>query len=185
MNNNRALIIVDYSNDFVAPDGALTCGKPGREIEQFIVNRIEEYNNSQDDIFFTMDLHYEEDTAHPENDLFPPHNIIGTSGRELYGRVNDIYQRIQYNDFVHFLDKTRYDSFSGTPLDLMLRERNIKDIEIVGVCTDICVLHTAVSAYNLNYNLTIPKRGVASFDENGHQWALNHFRNSLGAAVEQ
>ncbi|OUJ20945.1 isochorismatase, partial [Corynebacterium kefirresidentii] len=46
---------------------------------------------------------------------------------------------------------------------------NIKDIEIVGVCTDICILHTAVSAYNLGYNITIPKDGVASFNESGHK----------------
>ncbi|WP_145541615.1 cysteine hydrolase family protein, partial [Staphylococcus warneri] len=57
-------------------------------------------------------------------------------------------------------------------------------IEIVGVCTDICILHTAVSAYNLGYNITIPIRGVASFNQDGHQWALSHFKNSLGAKVE-
>ena len=32
---------------------------------------------------------------------------------------------------VHYLDKTRYDSFYGTPLDSLLRERQINDIEIV------------------------------------------------------
>ena len=29
----RALIVVDYSNDFVAPNGALTCGEAGQAIE--------------------------------------------------------------------------------------------------------------------------------------------------------
>ncbi|MDN8705040.1 isochorismatase family protein, partial [Staphylococcus aureus] len=44
--------------------------------------------------------------------------------------------------------------------------------------------HTAVSAYNLGYHITIPKDGVASFNENGHVWALGHFVNSLGAEVD-
>ncbi|MDU4914684.1 MAG: isochorismatase, partial [Staphylococcus epidermidis] len=33
-------------------------------------------------------------------------------------------------------------------------------------------------------NITIPIRGVASFNQDGHQWALSHFKNSLGAKVE-
>ena len=33
---NSALIIVDYSNDFVADNGKLTCGLPGQQIENYI-----------------------------------------------------------------------------------------------------------------------------------------------------
>ena len=99
---NSALIIVDYSNDFVADNGKLTCGLPGQQIENYIIERIEAYNNKQANIFFLMNLHYEENTYHPENKLFPPHNIIDTTGRELYGKVNDIYQNILFNDHVHY-----------------------------------------------------------------------------------
>ena len=56
---------------------------------------------------------------------------------------------------------------------------------ISGVCTDICVLHTAISAYNLGYKISVPAEGVASFNQKGHEWALAHFKNSLGAEVEQ
>ena len=34
----RALINIDYTVDFVADEGALTCGKPGQEIEAAISN---------------------------------------------------------------------------------------------------------------------------------------------------
>lgn len=70
-------------------------------------------------------------------------------------------------------------------LILFLRERHIDTIEIVGVCTDICILHTAISAYNLGYNIHIPAKGVASFNPAGHAWALQHFKNTLGAEVEE
>ncbi|MGO1996297.1 MAG: cysteine hydrolase family protein [Staphylococcus equorum] len=179
-----ALIVVDYSNDFVADNGKMTCGIPGQQIEHYIVERIEVYNKKQQNIFFMMDLHFEENSYHPENKLFPPHNILGTSGRELYGKVNDIYQNILFNDHIHFLDKTRYDAFCGTSLDILLRERNVTHLEIVGVCTDICVLHTAITAYNLGYSISISHKGVASFNSTGHDWALDHFKNSLGAEVE-
>ncbi|MFW3612923.1 cysteine hydrolase family protein [Staphylococcus caprae] len=182
--SKNALIIVDYSVDFIADNGKLTCGKPGQEIENFIVDRIHSYIDHQDEVIFTMDLHYENDQYHPETQLFPPHNIYGTEGRNLYGKVGSLYQTIKDNTHVHYLDKTRYDSFYGTSLDSLLRERNIKNVEIVGVCTDICVLHTAISAYNLGYHIMIPSKGVASFNQEGHTWALSHFKNSLGAKVE-
>ena len=92
-----------------------------------------------------MDLHYENDMFHPETKLFPPHNIEGTAGRELYGKIKAFYNNISGNSNIHYLNKRRYDSFYGTPLDSLLRERNIKDIEIVGVCTDICILHCCFS----------------------------------------
>lgn len=181
----RALLVVDYSNDFIADDGLLTCGKPGQNIEDVIVSRINDYYQSEDAIFFLMDLHYDQDVYHPESKLFPPHNIINTYGRELYGRVGEVYNQIKAQPNIHFIDKTRYDSFYGTTLDSLLRERHIKDIEIVGVCTDICILHTAISAYNLGYHISIPENGVASFNQQGHDWALAHFKNALGAKVEQ
>lgn len=181
----KALIVVDYSVDFIASDGKLTCGEPGQKLETFITNRIHHYIKNNEDIFFMMDLHYENDNYHPESKLFPPHNIEGTSGRQLYGSVGDIYETNKYQSNIHYFDKTRYDSFYGTPLDSLLRERTISTLEIVGVCTDICVLHTAISAYNLGYKIHVPKKGVASFNLSGHEWALNHFQNSLGAEVEE
>ena len=181
----KALIVVDYSNDFIATDGKLTCGHPGQSIEEYIKSRLEAYHAAQQDIIFTMDLHYEEDIYHPETHLFPPHNLAGTHGRELYGTIGDFYKQHQDQKHIHYLDKRRYDSFYGTPLDSLLRERHIDTIEIVGVCTDICILHTAISAYNLGYNIHIPAKGVASFNPAGHAWALQHFKNTLGAEVEE
>ncbi|MDO5376412.1 cysteine hydrolase family protein [Staphylococcus rostri] len=180
----RALLIVDYSYDFIADDGKLTCGEAGQRIEPFIVQRIQDYNAQADHIFFLMDLHFENDAYHPETKHFPPHNIVGTHGRELYGKVKALYDTIKAQDNVHFIDKRRYDAFYGTPLDALLRERHIDTVEILGVCTDICVLHTAASAYNLGYHMIIPSAGVASFNQAGHEWALSHFKDTLGAEVE-
>lgn len=34
----KALLVIDYTIDFVAEDGALTCGKPGIKLEKYITN---------------------------------------------------------------------------------------------------------------------------------------------------
>ncbi|WP_050615970.1 cysteine hydrolase family protein [Bacillus testis] len=181
----RALINVDYTNDFVAEDGALTCGKPGQAIEAEIAKLTKEFISQGDYVVFAIDLHKKADHYHPETKLFPPHNIEGTRGRDLYGELNDIYmEALKNGENIYWMDKTRYSAFAGTDLDIRLRERAINEVHIVGVCTDICVLHTAVDAYNKGYKITIHSKATASFNPTGHEWALEHFRSSLGADVK-
>lgn len=177
----RALLIVDYTVDFVADDGKLTCGKPGQAIEGAICAVTQQFIDRGDFVVFPVDLHDENDHHHPEHKLFPPHNIRGTAGRELYGNLKQIYS--DHPEKIVWMDKTRYSAFAGTRLEIMLRERQIEELHIAGVCTDICVLHTAVDAYNKGFNIVIHKEAVASFDPEGHNWALRHFANTLGAQV--
>lgn len=183
MSSKQALLIIDYTNDFVDDKGALTCGKPGQDLEGEIFNLAEKMYQNGDRVWFPTDVHKPNDPYHPETKLFPPHNVRGTWGRELYGGLQDWYNDHNDGETVKLFDKTRYSAFAGTDLDLRLRERNIDTLHLVGVCTDVCVLHTAVDAYNLNYNLVIHENGVASFDQKGHEWALGHFKNCLGAEM--
>lgn len=180
----RALINIDYTNDFVATNGALTCGKPGQDIENEITRITEEFISNNDYVVFAIDLHKENDTLHPESSLFPPHNIEGTNGRNLYGKLQTVFSVNNDNPNVYWMDKTRYSAFAGTDLEIKLRERNITELHLVGVCTDICVLHTAVDAYNKGYKVVIHSKAVASFNQVGHKWAIEHFKNSIGAEIK-
>lgn len=177
----KALLVVDYTVDFVADDGALTCGKPGQAIEERICELVEEFVQNGHLVIMPVDLHEQDDPYHPEAKLFPPHNIRGTAGRNLYGRLADVYE--QYKEHIIWMDKTRYSAFAGTNLELVLRAREIDEIHIAGVCTDICVLHTASDAYNKGFGVTVYKDAVASFDPVGHDWAIRHFAATLGADV--
>jgi len=177
----KALLVIDYTNDFVASDGKLTCGEPGQLLDTPISALIEQFIAEQQLVVFANDLHEENDPFHPETKLFPPHNIRGTIGRHLYGDVGKIYN--MHKEEVIWLDKTRYSAFAGTNLAILLKERGIEEIHLVGVCTDICILHTAVDAYNLGISTVIYANAVASFDAAGHQWALRHFEHTLGAKV--
>lgn len=179
----KALINIDYTRDFVAEDGALTCGRPGQEIEKAIVDLTKQFIENGDFVVLAVDIHREGDVLHPETKLFPPHNIAGTSGRKLYGELEEVYQQNKDKDNVYWMDKTRYSAFAGTDLEIQLRAREITELHLVGVCTDICVLHTAVDAYNKGFKIVVHKAGVASFDPQGHEWALRHFKNTLGATV--
>ncbi|MCR6110706.1 cysteine hydrolase [Bacillus sp. A301a_S52] len=181
----KALIVIDYTNDFVADDGKLTCGERGQAIEKRITQLTQLFMETDDFIVFAVDVHDEDDSYHPETALFPAHNIRGTKGRKLYGLLGQFVEELPSKEKEHYywMDKTRYSAFAGTDLELKLRERGIQDIHLVGVCTDICVLHTAVDAYNKGFSITVHQDAVDSFDPVGHEWALRHFADTIGAKV--
>lgn len=180
----KALINIDYTYDFVADDGALTCGEPGQAIEKKLVEITEDFIRNGDYVVFAIDVHDRDDLYHPETKLFPPHNIRGTKGRDLFGSLKNVYEKNKELENVAYIDKTRYSAFAGTDLELKLRARGINEVHLVGVCTDICVLHTAVDAYNKGFKIIVYKDAVASFNQKGHEWALGHFEQSLGIMVK-
>lgn len=175
----KALVVIDYTVDFVV--GKLPCGQPAMEIEQRITELTETFAREGHWVVMAVDLHEEQDTLHPEHRLFPPHNIRGTEGRNLYGSLQPAYEANR--ERVYWMDKTRYSAFCGTDLELKLRERGITELHLAGVCTDICVLHTAVDAYNKGFRITVHQDAVASFNQAGHEWALGHFKDVLGAKI--
>ena len=179
----KALISIDYTEDFVADHGKLTAGAPAQAISDNIYHVTQKAFERGDYIFFTIDAHEENDVFHPESKLFPPHNIIGTSGRNLYGKLADFYQEHADDSRVFWMDKRHYSAFSGTDLDIRLRERKVDTVILTGVLTDICVLHTAIDAYNLGYQIEVVKPAVASIWPENHAFALGHFKTTLGAKL--
>ena len=167
----------------MADDGKLTAGKPAQAIEDRIAQVTQEAYDNGDYIFVAMDRHDEGDTFHPETKLFPPHNIAGTSGRELYGKLASVYDAIKDDHRVFWMDKRHYSAFSGTDLDIRLRERRVTTVVLTGVLTDICVLHTAIDAYNLGYDIEVVESATASLTPEAHDFAIGHFKNVLGATI--
>ena len=179
----KALVSIDYTVDFVADKGKLTAGKPAQEIESSLVALTKKVYEDGDYIFFAIDCHDEGDVFHPETKLFPSHNIQGTSGRDLFVGLASLYESIKEDSKVFWMDKGYYSAFAGTDLDMRLRERRVDTVILTGVLTDICVLHTAVDAYNLGYQIEVSKSSVASLTEERNQWALEHFEHVLGARI--
>lgn len=175
----KALIVIDYTVDFVT--GKLPCGEPAIAIEQRIAELTREFAQAGEYTVMAVDLHEEGDVYHPEYRLYPPHNIRDTEGRKLYGELDAVYGELK--ERIVWMDKTRYSAFCGTDLELRLRERSIEEVHLIGVCTDICVLHTAVDAYNKGFRIVIHEDAVASFDMGAHGWALKHMPQVLGATV--
>lgn len=170
----EALIVIDMLNDFIKPEGALSVGEIGGKIVPFIKSEIEKMRQENKPVIFICDNHKEND---PEFAMFPPHCVENTLGAKIIDELQPTKK-----DFI--IPKRRYSGFFGTDLDLVLRENDINTVNLVGVCTNICVLYTAADARMRHYDVNVLKNGVASFDSVAHQFALQQMETVLGANIK-
>ncbi len=183
---NRALLILDYSNDFIHDQGSLTNKEIGQAIDGEICRTINKFVAADDFIFICNDEHHAEDIYDSEVVMFPPHNIGGSWGAEIYGKSGELLRLLleKQPEKTYYLPKRRFSGFFGTPLDVMLRQRNVTELTVVGYCTDISVLHTAIDAVYLEYQVKVQASACATFIEGGQQWAINHMQYFLGVEIE-
>lgn len=132
----KILIVVDMQNDFI--DGSL--GTPEAQvIVPKVKEKIEEYRKNDYPILFTRDTHFENYLETQEGKNLPvKHCIKNTQGWEIKEDIN--YPNCIYvNKDIFGCDFWRniLDSFYDDIKD-------IEDIELVGVCTDICVVSNAL-----------------------------------------
>ena len=133
----RLLIVVDYQNDFV--DGSL--GFPGAELlEEPIAAKIEEYRSAADVIAFTFDTHRCDYLETQEGRNLPvEHCLKGTWGWQLEPRV----------EAVRASTPIEKPTFGSKGLAEVLKARHtyegpLEEIQLVGLCTDICVISNAL-----------------------------------------
>lgn len=169
---SKALLIIDMLKDFLDQDGALSIGD-SQQIIQNVSSRLEQWRAGGNPVIYIMDRHLPDDA---EFKMFPPHCLAGEKGGEV---VDELAPR-QGDILIH---KRRYSAFFGTDLDLTLRELGVGELELAGVCTNICVLYTAADARMLNYAVTVRRDCVASFDAEAHAFALTEMEKTLGVKV--
>ena len=58
---NEALLIIDYTNDFVDDKGALTCGKPAQELDVYLIaNLADKFLKEDKWVIFPTDKHFKD-----------------------------------------------------------------------------------------------------------------------------
>ena len=169
----KALIIVDMLNDFVDEKGALYCGKEARAIIPFIQERLKTFRERGDLVVYLQDSHDESDK---EFERFPKHCVEGTWG-------NEIIQELTPAPGEKVIPKKRFSGFYGTDLENILDSARVDEVEVVGVCTSICVMDTVGGLANRDYKVSVPIKGVADFDQSFHEFALKRMEKTYGARV--
>ena len=131
----RILIVVDMQKDFV--DGAL--GTP--EAEAIVPAAAEKIRGFDGDVFVTLDTHAENYMDTAEGRYLPvPHCIRGTAGWQLDGEIAAALAGRPYT-------AVEKPTFGSTALPELIRAA-VGDgefsLELIGLCTDICVASNAL-----------------------------------------
>ena len=123
----KTLIVVDMQNDFI--DMAL--GTPEAvAIVPKVKEKIRAYVENGDEIIFTRDTHFENYLETAEGKKLPvEHCIKGTKGWEIVDGL--------YVEGSKVIDKPNF----GWP---HWSNEQLEDVELVGLCTDICVVSNAL-----------------------------------------
>ena len=180
---SAVLLIVDIQNDFCS-GGSLAV--PDAEAVLPVVNGlIREF----DRVILTQDWHppghVSFASSHPgrqafspvslpygEQMLWPDHCVAGTRGAEFHAGLHVPPNSPVVRKGIH----GHVDSYSAffendrtTPvgLDAVLRAADIREIVLAGLATDYCVLHTALDARTLGYDVTVIEAGCRGVDRDG------------------
>ena len=131
---NKVLVVVDMQKDFV--DGALGSA----EAVAIVSNVVEKIKSFDGYIFVTYDTHSEDYLNTSEGKKLPvPHCIKGTDGWELDSQVETA---LEGKNFVAVEKPT----FGSVNLPQLIRNRAGEEfsLELIGLCTDICVVSNAL-----------------------------------------
>ncbi len=170
----NVLIVVDMLEGFCSKGFPLFCGEDAVKIVPFVKKKIEEYSGNYLPVIFLADNHERHDK---EFEMFPPHCIKGTKEAEV---LPDLFKAARKKVLI---SKTRFSGFFGTSLEFYLNGFAPEVVEVVGVCTNICVFFTVEGLRNRDYKVRVYREGVASFDRDAHNFALQQMEKVLGAEV--
>lgn len=134
----KILIVIDMQNDFI--DGALGT-KEAEKIVPAVVSKIRAFPAG--DVFATMDTHEEDYLSTQEGKNLPvEHCIRGTKGWEIR---EDILKALKERD-AKIIEKPTFGSvtLSDEISRIYEEEDGNVEAELIGLCTDICVVSNAL-----------------------------------------
>ena len=159
----KLLIVIDMQNDFI--DGALGT-KEAVAIVPLVAEKIAEYRAAGNPVVFTRDTHQKNYLTTQEGKNLPvEHCLENTHGWQISDKLDTADSKIFNKQTFGSLELAEYAaSLNG-----------LKEIEIVGLCTDICVISNAfiLKAKLPEVKITCNSSLCAGVTPESHQNALN------------
>lgn len=145
----KVLIVVDMQKDFI--DGAL--GSPeAQAIVPNVVAKINEYKE-EGVIIYTRDTHFDNYMETMEGKFLPvPHCIVNTEGWQIAPEV--------FVEDSEVVDKYTFGSYN-LPNEIFpacgkkYGNTDIESIELIGLCSDICVISNALILKSIFHDISI------------------------------
>lgn len=165
----KILIVVDMQKDFI--DGALGT-REAQAIVPAVIRKIRSY--PQQNVYATMDTHSKDYLNTQEGRFLPvPHCIRGTEGWKI---PEEIYKMIPKG---HIYEKPAFGSVKLAEEMSLLAEKEEIEIELIGLCTDICVVSNALllKAFLPEVRISVDPSCCAGVTPEKHQAALETMKS--------
>jgi nicotinamidase-related amidase len=170
------LIIVDYINEIVDPKGKLS----GKGYATFIekhktfdkLQRLLASARNKGVLIIYVKLGFSSDyKEHHEQSM-----LLGAAKKfnalQLGTWATEIHPKVSPLAGETVLIKHRISAFWGTPLDLILRNNNVKKILVCGVATDLAVQSAVRDAHDRDYLITVISDCCAAANDEDHEQSL-------------
>ena len=161
----NVLVVVDMQNDFI--DGSLGT-KEAVAIVPSVIEKIKSYEASGDLIIYTKDTHFDNYLSTSEGKSLPvEHCIKGTPGHDIPEHI------LRGHDLI--FEKI---TFGSVELVDYLHSLELDEIELIGLCTDICVISNAlmIKAHFPEKTVSVDSACCAGVTPDTHSAALTTMR---------
>ncbi len=159
----KVLVVVDMQNDFI--DGALGTSEACAIVDN-VAGKIRKFEG---EVIYTRDTHQPDYLKTQEGKNLPvEHCIKGSNGWEITDKIPVAENAVIF-------DKPAFGSREiGPYLEKLAQKETIEEIEIIGLCTDICVISNAmiIKAYLTEVPVSVDASCCAGVTPESHLNAL-------------
>ena len=170
----KVLIVIDMQKDFIS--GSLGT----KEAQAIVGNVVKRIDSSEGElILFTQDTHGDDYLSTPEGQKLPvSHCIEGSDGWQIAPVILEAWRNNKNTLAANELLENTFKKPVFGSVDLVeflkARESELDEIELLGVCTDICVVSNALMIKNTlpNIKISVNAACCAGVTPKSHKAAL-------------
>lgn len=162
----KYLIVVDMQKDFIT--GSLGT----KEAQAILAGVVEKVRTYEGKVIFTRDTHGADYLDTQEGKKLPvKHCIVNEEGWHLADELKDLQEKTEWRVY----DKPTFGSVElASELKKESEQTAIEEIELCGLCTDICVISNALllKAFLPEVPIAVDAKSCAGVTPESHQNAL-------------
>ena len=171
--DHSALLIIDMISDFGFPDGEKLAAEAGKAVDHMVkVRRL--FRSQRRPVIYVND-NFKQWTR-DFHDLVEWASRPGSRGSAMVDLL-----RPASDDF--YILKPRHSAFYETPLPSLLDQLGVRELTIVGVAGDSCMLSSAMDAHIREFPVWVPSDASASLTGERNVRAMQFLGESLGCDV--
>lgn len=175
-----AVIVVDMQTGFCKENGSLYSERCEQVIPH-VKTFVEDARDAGCTIVYTRDTHEPDGfntNSYDEYERWGRHCVRGTED-------TNIVDELQPREDEVVVQKGTYSGFHSTFMDQYLTTKGINTVVVVGVLTNVCVLHTASGAALRDYKPVVVEDCTEALSEEDKEYALHHVDWLFGEVTER